>query len=577
MPVSTSPRQGLPMMVVCSRSDERRAAVAGQLEERYSATYEVVSVATSGEGADALVAASRDDRQVAILLADDPGQLVDGHTVFQVAARLFPDARRGLLVEWGAWGDRDTADLVLTLMGRGQIDYYVIRPWHSPDEYFHRTITEFLSEWDRAVGLRPREVSVVGDPASPRSHEIRRLLAHNGIPHGFVPTTAPEAGELLSRAGVQGSGSTVVVLLHDHRALVDPTNAELAAAYGVAVDVPDKSSFDLVVIGAGPAGLAAAVYGSSEGVRTLVVERESIGGQAGSSSLIRNYLGFARGVSGAELAQRAYQQAWVFGCSFAHSRAAVSLDTDDDGFVVGIEPGRTVHASSVVLATGVSYRRLGVAELLPYESTGVHYGASGFEAKGLKDGSAFVVGGGNSAGQAALNLARYARKVPILVRGTTLASSMSKYLIDALAAADVEVRVRSAIVGGGGSGRLEYVLVRDLATGEVATEPTDGLFVLIGAAPRTDWLPDMVLRDRWGYVITGDDVIGEGGRRAWPYDEAPQPLETSVQGLFAVGDVRRGSVKRVASAVGEGSVVVSAVQTHLTRRAPTDLAPGRRG
>ena len=576
MPVSTSARQGTPMMVVCSRSDERRAAVAAQLEERYSATYEVVSVATSSEGADALVAASRDDRQVAILLADDAGELDDGHTVFQVAARLFPDARRGLLVEWGAWGDRDTADLVLTLMGRGQIDYYVIRPWHSPDEYFHRTITEFLSEWDRAVGLRPREVSVLGDPESPRSHEIRRLLAHNGIPHGFVPTTAPEAGELLARAGVQAGGSTVV-LLHDHRVLVDPTNAELAAAYGVAVDVPDKSSFDLVVIGAGPGGLAAAVYGSSEGVRTLVVERESIGGQAGSSSLIRNYLGFARGVSGAELAQRAYQQAWVFGCSFAHSRAAVSLDTDDEGFVVGIEPGRTVHASSVVLATGVSYRRLGVAELLPYESTGVHYGASGFEAKGLKDGVAFVVGGGNSAGQAALNLARYARKVTLLVRGTTLASSMSKYLIDTLAAADVEVRLRSAVVGGGGSGRLEYVLLRDLATGEVSKEPTDGLFVLIGAAPRTDWLPEMVLRDRWGYVLTGDDVIGEGGRRAWPYDEPPQPLETSVQGLFAVGDVRRGAVKRVASAVGEGSVVVSAVQTHLSRRTPTDLAPGWRG
>ena len=384
-------------------------------------------------------------------------------------------------------------------MGRGQIDYYVIRPWHSPDEYFHRTITEFLSEWDRAVGLRPREVSVLGDPESPRSHEIRRLLAHNGIPHGFVPTTAPEAGELLARAGVQAGGSTVV-LLHDHRVLVDPTNAELAAAYGVAVDVPDKSSFDLVVIGAGPGGLAAAVYGSSEGVRTLVVERESIGGQAGSSSLIRNYLGFARGVSGAELAQRAYQQAWVFGCSFAHSRAAASLDTDDEGFVVGIEPGRTVHASSVVLATGASYRRLGVAELLPYELTGVHYGASGFEAKGLKDGVAFVVGGGNSAGQAALNLARYARKVTLLVRGTTLASSMSKYLIDTLAAADVDVRLRSAVVGGGGSGRLEYVLLRDLATGEVSKEPTDGLFVLIGAAPRTDWLPDMVLRDRWGYV-----------------------------------------------------------------------------
>ena len=340
--------------------------------------------------------------------------------------------------------------------------------------------------------------------------------------------------------------------------------------------MPNNSAFDLVVVGAGPAGLAAAVYGSSEGLRTLVVERESIGGQAGSSSLIRNYLGFARGISGAELAQRAYQQAWVFGCSFAHSRSAVSLDTDDDGFVVGIEPHRTVHASSVVLATGVSYRRLGVAELLPYESAGIYYGASGFEAKGVQDGRAFVVGGGNSAGQAALHLARYARHVTLLVRGTTLAASMSQYLIDTLSSAGVEVRLQAAIVGGGGQGHLEHVLVRDLATGEVSREPTDAVFVLIGASPRTDWLPDMVLRDRWGYVLTGDDVIAEGGRRAWPYSEPPQLLETSVQGVFAVGDVRRGSVKRVASAVGEGSVVVSRVQSHASRRAAQGVTSGWR-
>ena len=577
MSVSTSGHhRSRPVMMVASRSEERRAAVAAQLEERYAATYEVVPVATSSDAAAALRSASADGSQVAILLADDPGQLEDGRTVFQVAARLFPDVRRGLLVEWGAWGDRDTADLVLTLMAQGQIDYYVIRPWHSPDEYFHRTITAFLSEWDRAVGLRPREVSVIGDPTSPRSHEVRRLLALNGIPHGFVPSTAPEARELLAGTGV-APGAVPVVRLHDGRALVDPTNAELAAAYGLAVDVPNNAEFDLVVVGAGPAGLAAAVYGSSEGLRTLVVERESIGGQAGSSSLIRNYLGFARGISGAELAQRAYQQAWVFGCSFAHSRAAVSLDADEDGFVVGIEPGRTVRASSVVLATGVSYRRLGVAELLPYEAAGVYYGASGFEAKGLQGGRALVVGGGNSAGQAALNLAKYARHVTLLVRGTSLAASMSQYLIDTLAAAGVEVRTQAAIVGGGGAGHLEYVQVRNLATGEVSSEPADAVFVLIGATPRTDWLPDTVLRDRWGYVLTGDDVIAEGGRRAWPYDESPQPLESSLQGVFAVGDVRRGSVKRVASAVGEGSVVVSAVQTHLSRHKALDPAAGWRG
>ena len=401
------------------------------------------------------------------------------------------------------------------------------------------------------------------------------MLAHNGIPHRFVPSTEPEAGELLAGAGL-APGASIVVLLHDGRALVDPTNAELAAAYGLAVDVPENATFDLVVIGAGPAGLAAAVYASSEGLRTLVVERESIGGQAGSSSLIRNYLGFARGVSGAELAQRAYQQAWVFGCSFAHSRAAVSLDRDAAGFVVGIEPGRTVHASSVVLATGVSYRRLGVAELLPYESSGLYYGASAFEAKAVQGGRAVVVGSGNSAGQAALFLARYARQVTLLARGASLASSMSQYLIDALSAAGVEVRLRAAIVGGGGPGHLDHVLVRDLATNEVSEEPTDAVFLLIGASPRTEWLPDMILRDRWGYVLTGEDVVAEGGRRAWPHDEPPQPLETSVQGVFAVGDVRRGSVKRVASAVGEGSVVVSSVHTHLSRRGALGVSSGWR-
>lgn len=561
-------RRSAPILLVASGLAERRAAVVEQLQGRYASDYDVVSVATSAEAAEALRRASDDGRQVAVVLADDADQLPEGRTVFQVAAELFPDVRRGLLVEWGAWGEADTADLVLALMAQGQIDYYVIRPWHSPDEYFHRTVTEFLVEWDRAAGLRPREVSVVGDPAAARSHEVRRLLAHNGIPHTFMVGTSPEAQGLLARAGLEPDSGTVV-LLHDGRALVEPSNAELAAAYGLAVDVLDDAMFDLVVVGAGPAGLAAAVYAASEGLRTLVVERESIGGQAGSSSLIRNYLGFARGISGAELAQRAYQQAWVFGCSFAHSRAATSLDVDQgEGFVVGIEPGRRVRARSVVLATGVSYRRLGVPQLVPYESAGVNYGASAFDAKGLRGGRAIVVGGGNSAGQAALHLARYADHVTLLVRGPTLAASMSQYLIDTLAAASVEVRLHAAIVDGAGHGHLQQVVVRDLVTGESTVEPTDAVFVLIGALPRTDWLPYMVLRDDWGYVLTGGDVISEGGRRVWSHNEPPRPLETSVRGVFAVGDVRRGSVKRVASAVGEGSVVVSSVHAHLAA-APT--------
>ncbi|MFQ6171598.1 FAD-dependent oxidoreductase [Oryzobacter sp. R7] len=555
-----------PVILVCSGPDDRRAAVVAQLEERYAAHYAVLAAATADEASALLESVAASGRTVAVLLADDAGAVDGGRTVFQVASALFPDVRRGLLVEWGAWGDRATADQVLALMAQGQVDYYVIRPWHSPDEYFHRTVTEFLVEWDRSIGLRPREVSVVGDAEGVRAHDVRRLLAHSGVPHRFLDAAGPEGRALLDAAGVP-AGSEAVVLLHDGRVLVDPGDAELAAAYGLAVDVDDGARFDVVVVGAGPGGLAAAVYASSEGLRTLVVERASIGGQAGSSSLIRNYLGFARGVSGAELAQRAYQQAWVFGCQFAHVTAATSLGTDEHGFVVGLGPDRRVLAGAVVLATGVSYRRLDVPSLEALESRGVFHGASAFDAQGLAGGVVHVVGGGNSAGQAALHLARYARRVTLLVRGASLADSMSRYLIDTLAAAGVAVRFRSAVVGGGGDGHLDHLDVKDLDSGAETTEPSDALFVLIGARPRTEWLPAAVLRDPWGYVLTGADVLEEGGRRAWPRDDTPGPLETALPGVFAVGDVRRGSVKRVASAVGEGSVVVSSVHRRLAEAA----------
>ena len=560
-----------PAIVVCSRSDDRRAAVVAQLEERYASHYAVVSAASARDVAALLEAAAADGRPVAILLADDASELADGRTVFQLASDLFPDVRRALLVEWGAWGDRETADRVMGLMARGQVDYYVIRPWHSPDEYFHRTVTEFLVEWDRSIGIRPREVSVVGDPRSARAHDIRRLLAYSGIPHRFLDRDTADGRALLDAAGAT-PGVQTAVLLHDGSVLADPSDAELAAAYGLAVEVDHDARFDVVVVGAGPAGLAAAVYAASEGLRTLVVERASIGGQAGSSSLIRNYLGFARGISGAELAQRAYQQAWVFGGQFAHITAATSLARDDSGLVVGLGSGRWVHAAAVVLATGVSYRRLDIAALDEHESRGVHYGASAFDAQGLAGGVVHVVGGGNSAGQAALHLARYAREVTLLVRGRSLADSMSRYLIDTLTAAGVRVRFRSAVVGGGGTGHLDHLVVRDLDSGTEASEPTDALFVLIGAEPRTGWLPTEVLRDSWGYVLTGADVLEEGGRKAWPHGGAPFPLETSMRGVFAVGDTRRGSVKRVASAVGEGSVVVSSVHHRVaeTAAAATD-------
>lgn len=323
----------------------------------------------------------------------------------------------------------------------------------------------------------------------------------------------------------------------------------------------EEPSFDVLVIGAGPGGLAAAVYASSEGLRTLVVERESIGGQAGSTSLIRNYLGFSRGIRGSELAQRGYQQAWVFGVHFMLMRTVERVEKRDDRFVAVIGDVGEVTARAVVLAAGVSYRRLGVPSLEKLMGTGVYYGANVSEVHGLKGLDACVVGGGNSAGQAVVDLARYCRHVTLVIRGKDLAAGMSQYLIDVIqAATNVTVRVSTEVVDGGGDRWLRKITLRDRETGAEETLAVDGLFVMIGAVPGTDWLPEEVGRDRRGFVLTGTDA---GVDPHWHEARPPQPYETTVPGLFAIGDVRSESVKRVASAVGEGSVVVSQIHTHL--------------
>jgi thioredoxin reductase (NADPH) len=345
--------------------------------------------------------------------------------------------------------------------------------------------------------------------------------------------------------------------------LVDPTDAEVLRAWGLPTSVPDTArDVDLLVVGAGPSGLSAAVYGASEGLSTLVVEREAIGGQAGTSSLIRNYLGFSRGLSGSELAQRGYQQAWVFGAHFAITQRVEGLELLDDGrFRAHLSDDQPVTARAVVLATGVDYRRLGVEPLERLTGSGVHYGASVSAAHALTGLSAAVVGGGNSAAQAVLHLARYCREVHLVVRAEDLAESMSAYLVEAIANEPViTVHTGSEVVDGGGEGRLERIVVRGRGTGEQQEVAVDGLFVMIGAAPRTEWLPAEVARDRLGFVLTGTDAAAPGDRGSMP----PRPHETSVPGLFAVGDVRAGSVKRVASAVGEGSVVISEVHQHLS-------------
>jgi thioredoxin reductase (NADPH) len=448
-------------------------------------------------------------------------------------------------------------------MALGCSDYYVLKPWRSPDELFNRTVAELVHEWSRGHLSGGGPVTVIGERRSPRSSEVRSLLTRNGIPHTFHLAEAGE-GRRIAEAVAPGGGLPVIVGL-DGRALVDPTNQQVAEACGLPTRIT-RSDFDLVIVGAGPAGLAAAVYAGSEGLRTLVIERETIGGQAGSSSLIRNYLGFARGVSGAELTMRAYQQAWVFGVEFLLMRAVTSLRPAEGGVALSLSGGDEVAARAIVVATGVAYRRLGIPSLEALSGAGVFYGASVAEARALAGESVFVVGGGNSAGQAAMHLSRYAARVVVVVRGESLAQSMSRYLIDAIEAApNIDTWFDTEVIGGDGEGRLERLVLADRRTRMTRTVEAAALFVLVGARPHTSWLPDAVARDRWGFVFTGADLLdGEVGSR-WPLDRPPAALESSLPGVFAAGDIRHRSVKRVASAVGGGAVVVDQVHQLLDR------------
>jgi thioredoxin reductase (NADPH) len=403
-----------------------------------------------------------------------------------------------------------------------------------------------------------------------RAHDIRSLLARSGVPHASAGPASAVGSQVLRDAGLDGEASGDVVVAMPAlggRVLIDPTPAEVAAAWGVTTDLGDRD-VDLAVVGAGPAGLASAVYGASEGLSTLVVERESLGGQASTSSLIRNYLGFHRGISGADLTQRAYQQAWVFGARVLMLAEVDRLRTVAGRHVLDVAGLGEVSARAVVLAQGVTWRRLGVPELEALTGRGVFYGGTAADARALTGLHAVVVGGANSAGQAALHLARYAASTTLVMREARLDEVMSRYLVDQVAAkAAIEVLTTTHVVAGSGDARLRSLVLEDATSGERREVPADGLFVMIGAVPKTDWLPSTILRDGGGYVLTGQDLLDGPHARAWPLDRRPMPYETALPGVFAVGDVRSGSLKRVASAVGEGSVVVSQVLRYVAEDA----------
>ncbi len=552
-----------PLLLTVDADPLQLRRIESELQRSFGSDYGIRGELRSADAVATLEGAHERGERVAIVLVDEQVPDDERERIFATARNRHPEARRAMLVPWGAWADRGSAQRILQGVAVGDIDYYVLKPWTSRDELFHRTIAEFVQDWSRSEPHSFREVVVAAPRSSSRAFAISDLLSRNRIPYSFQERESPAGQDVFERFGRPGGEVVVWMRALGDVALVDPTDVEIVEAWGLSTRLDeDEREYDLVVVGAGPGGLAAAVYGASEGLSTLVVEREALGGQAGTSSLIRNYLGFSRGLRGSELTQRGYQQAWVFGAHFVLMREVVGLAPENGRFVLDLADVGRVTTRSVVLANGVAYRRLQVPALEDLAGRGVYYGANVSAAHALTGLTAAVVGGGNSAGQAVLHLARYCDRVHLVVRGPYLEESMSAYLVKEIAAEPViEVLTDSEVVDGGGDGRLERITVRNRVTGAEREVPVDGLFVMIGAQPRTDWLPDAVRRDDHGFVLTGTDVAASG---VWNRERPPQAFETTLPGVFAVGDVRCGSVKRVASAVGEGSVVVSQVHHHLS-------------
>jgi thioredoxin reductase (NADPH) len=541
--------------------DEDRGAledVGTQLVQRYARDYRVECLADPDEALRTLTGLAHGGEEAALVLAATSFSRTTGSQLLEQVRQLHSHAKRALLVPADVWADQPTADEIRDSMALGRIDFYVPRPAGSPDEVFHQAVSSFLLEWARDRRIVPQTVHIVGETWSGRAYELREVFERCAVPHAFSLAESDEGRELLAKAGTDAK--LPLMVLPDGRVLSDPSNAEIAEAAGAPAGL-EKRAFDVVIVGSGPAGLSAAVYGASEGLRILVVDEGGIGGQARSSSLIRNYLGFAKGLSGSRLAEQAYEQALVFGASFVFMHRATALTRSGRRLTVSLADGRRPNARAVILATGASYRRLDVPSLEALHGAGVFYGGPVSEAPALNGKDAYIAGGGNSAGQAALHLARYARRVTLVVRAQSLAAGMSHYLVRGVEATpNVEVRTGTAVVGGGGDGRLEHVVLRHSATGKEDTFAADALFVLIGARPHSDWLPADIARDAHGFLLTGAELLDSN---RWTLERRPLSLETSMPGVLAAGDVRHASVKRVASAVGEGAIAVQLVQSLL--------------
>jgi thioredoxin reductase (NADPH) len=547
-----------PLLVAVDDDPDLLRDVERELRNRYASDYRVCCLSSPDEARRTLDELAAAGAEVALVLAAEELDGTPGAELLAGVPILFPHAQRALLLPWSRVGDPTAGDAVFEAIARGRIDQYLVRPAPPPDEQFHLAVSSFLLRWAEARRRAPHTIDVVGESWDGRAYELREVLGRCAMPHRFCLAGSPEGRAILADAGLDRR--LPLLRMPDGRVMEDPSDIDIARSAGTTLETSGER-FDLVIVGCGPAGLSAGVYGASEGLRTIVIDSGSIGGQATASSSIRNYLGFPRGLSGADLARRAYEQAWVFGARFAFMQHVTNLARQDDGLVLTLNTGGVVMARAVLLAMGASYRRLGVETLEALRGAGVYYGAAASEAPLVAGEEVFIVGGANSAGQAALHLAHYAKRVTLVIRAASLTAGMSHYLVRQVEGTpNIDVRTSAEVVDGGGDGRLQHLVLRDRTTREQETVDAFALFLMIGARPHTEWLPPAVERDGDGFVVTGMDLSDQAVRAL---GHRPLALETSVPGVLAAGDVRHGSVKRVASAVGEGGIAIQQVHRLL--------------
>jgi thioredoxin reductase (NADPH) len=538
-------------------------AIERDLRSHYGAEYRVLASDSPEAALDILRQLKVRNESLALLLVDQRMPKMDGVGFLQEAVQIFPQAKRALLT---AYADTNAA---INAINNVNINYFFLKPWDPPEDHLYPQLDDLLDDWQATYRPTFQGIRVLGTRWSPRSYELRDFLARNHVPYQWIDVefsaNDPETKRLLEALGPEAA-SLPIVLFPDGTKLLESVPADVAQRVGLRTRA-QTSFYDLAIVGGGPAGLAAAVYGASEGLHTVMIEREAPGGQAGMSSRIENYLGFPAGLSGSDLARRAVVQAQRFGVEILSPQEAVSVRTEGSYRILKMADGNEISCHALMIATGVQWRRLEAPGIDRLQGAGVYYGGGATEALSCKNELVYVVGGANSAGQAAMNFAKYAERVIILVRGESLSATMSQYLIDQIKETpNIQIWAHAAVVEAHGDTHLEEISVLCSDTNKVERVAASAMFIFIGALPRTDWLADLVERDERGFLLTGPDLMHDGQRpKGWTLDRDPFLLETNIPGLFAVGDVRHGSVKRVASGVGEGSVAVQFIHQYLSK------------